>query len=92
MEFLQGAKTRFKDNMPGFKWFRLFLARHPKLSERRAQNVKRVRAGVTKEILTSYFKELEKSLEEVPPTNIINYDETNFTDDPGASKVSTSFY
>ncbi len=78
--------------MPGFEWFRSFSARHRILSERWVQNIKRVRAGVTKEILTSYFKELEKSLEGVPTTNVINYDETNFTDDPGASKVSTYFY
>lgn len=38
-------------------------------------------------MINAYFTELENSLENVPPQNIINYDETNFSDDPGRQKV-----
>lgn len=33
-----------------------------------------------------YFQNLQQSIDGVPPGNIINYDETNFTDDPGSQK------
>lgn len=37
--------------------------------------------------MESCFKELEETLTtDTPSTNIVNYDETNFTDDPGAVK------
>lgn len=32
--------------------------------------------------MSQYFENLRESLEGVPPANIINYDETNVTDDP----------
>ena len=42
--------------------------------------------------ITSFFNELEKTLqeagiEELIPDNIYNYDETNFTNDPGKAPV-----
>ncbi|XP_022187493.2 uncharacterized protein LOC111046286 [Nilaparvata lugens] len=73
--------------MPGEEWFTNFMGRHPSLSERMSQNIKRVRAGVSRDTISNYFVELEKSLEGIPSSNIINYDETNFTDDPGNVKV-----
>lgn len=60
-----------------------------KLSIRLCQNIKRARAGVSKEILNNYFDNLAISLAGVPPSNIVNYDETNLTDDPGRRKVIT---
>lgn len=33
-----------------------------------------------------YFRNLEQTLQDVPPSNILNFDETNLTDDPGSSK------
>ena len=30
---------------------------------------------------------MKVSIEEVPPSNILNYDETNFSDDPGRKKL-----
>ncbi|KAL0811977.1 hypothetical protein ABMA28_009375 [Loxostege sticticalis] len=47
------------------------------------------RAAVSPETITSFFEELEKSLVDVPVTNIINYDETNLADDPGRRKILT---
>lgn len=45
------------------------------------------RATLSTETITSYFSELSKSLEGIPANRIINYDETNLTDDPGGTKV-----
>ncbi|CAH2088891.1 unnamed protein product [Euphydryas editha] len=37
--------------------------------------------------IKEYFKELEESLANIDPSNIINYDETSLTDDPGRRKI-----
>lgn len=73
----------FKENLPGKDWVHGFLKRHKKLlSSRICQNISRKRAAVTEQEVVAYFERLEKSLRGVPPQNIINYDETNITDDP----------
>lgn len=79
---------RFKNNIPGRDWAYSFLRRHKKeISERFCQNIKRSRAAVSREVVTEYFKLLEKELKDVPPQNMLNYDETNLSDDPGRKKV-----
>jgi len=79
---------RFKDNMPGVEFALSFLQRHAKsITPRICQNIKRARAAVSPEQINNYFNYLEKSIDGVPPSNIINYDETNLSDDPGRSKV-----
>ncbi|KAB0804870.1 hypothetical protein PPYR_01840 [Photinus pyralis] len=84
----QGKKIKiFKDNFPGPEWFYKFLQRQNILTERFAQNIKRYRANISKEIITEYFQNLEESLDGVEPTHIVNYDETNLTHDPGRQKV-----
>ncbi|CAB3222392.1 unnamed protein product [Arctia plantaginis] len=76
--------------MPGPDFVAGFLRRHQdKISVRISQNIKRSRASVSPEIIESYFDELMISLEGVPFANIINYDETNLSDDPGKRKVIT---
>lgn len=83
-------ETRFKNNMPGIEWVRGFLHRHQDvLSQRLCQNIKRARAHVNHKVIHNYFKELEDSLERVSPEAILNYDETNMTDDPGRVKIIT---
>ncbi|XP_076037195.1 uncharacterized protein LOC143022735 [Oratosquilla oratoria] len=73
----------FKDNRPGPDWVYGFLGRHKHfLSTRMCQNISRKRAAVSETMVSDYFKNLQESLEGVPPANIINYDETNLTDDP----------
>ncbi|XP_045497433.1 MFS-type transporter clz9-like [Colias croceus] len=84
------TNTRFKNNMPGPDFVQCFLNRHKdKISQRICQNIKRSRAAVSPETITSFFEELEKSLVDVPVTNIINYDETNLAVDPGQRKILT---
>lgn len=79
---------RFNNNFPGKDFAYSFLKRHKKdLSHRMCQNVKRSRAAVSRETITEYFQRLETELKDIPPENIINYDETNLSDDPGRKKV-----
>lgn len=63
-----------------------------------AENIKRARAAVCPETINEYFDNLDTSLQDVKPKNVVNYDETNFVDDPGrhaekiidSSKTATS--
>ncbi|XP_046689276.1 MFS-type transporter clz9-like [Homalodisca vitripennis] len=81
-------KKRFKNNMPGVEFAMAFVQRYKsKLSNKLCQNVERSRAAVSEEIINSYFDELQGTLDGVDPAMIINYDETNMTDDPGRKKV-----
>lgn len=78
---------KFTNNIPGIDYVRGFVSRHKELSHRIANNIKRSRAAVDYECLRSFFDNLSNELANVPPENIFNYDETNFTDDPGLKKV-----
>lgn len=78
---------QLRENLPGVDWVKNFLRRHKgKLSSRTASNIHRKRAAVTPAMLDEFFTNAHVDLSQVPPENIINYDETNLTDDPGASK------
>lgn len=78
----------FKDNKPGREWVMSFLKRHKKsLSVRTCQNIKGNRAAVSKQMINAYFDELKKTLDQVPPHLILNYDETAFCDDPRHRKL-----
>lgn len=84
----QGVTVKkFKDNLPGRDWFEHFMKRHEQLTVKLAENTKRVRAAVTYDMVDKYFQELANVVRDVPPENIVNYDETNFVDDPGACRV-----
>ncbi|XP_055899500.1 uncharacterized protein LOC129928629 [Biomphalaria glabrata] len=78
---------KFTDNTPGDDWVRGFLSRHEDLiTQRTCQNIKRQRAALSHDDINVYFEHLRKSLEGVSAENILNYDETNLTDDPGQKK------
>lgn len=80
--------TIFKNNLPGRDFVLGFLARHKHvLSNKLCQNLKRSRAMVDETIINEYFDELGTTLNGVKPEHIVNYDETNITDDPGRKKV-----
>lgn len=42
---------------------------------------------MSKQTIAQYFEGIRKTINGVPPENIINFDETNLTDDPGSEKV-----
>lgn len=80
--------SKFKKNLPGREFMRKFIERHKDiLSQRWCENIKRARASVNREVINKYFDELEVSLQGVEPNAMVNYDETNITDDPGKTKV-----
>ena len=77
---------RFKENVPGHEWVVSFLARQQAIITQRTCRKTRKRAEVTLEVIGEYFDHLVETLEGVPPTNIINFYETNLSDDPGQKK------
>ena len=81
-------EKRFTNNLPGYEWTSSFLKRHADiLSVRLSENIKRARAEVNINCVKEFFENLRESLEGIPPENVINYDETNFSDDPGRKHV-----
>ena len=58
------------------------------MSKKAASNILVARACVDSESVGVFFEELEKSgIGEIPPENILNYDETNFRNDSGKTWV-----
>lgn len=87
LERMGKTVQKFKNNLPGGDWVLNFLDRHKhRLSQRSCQNIKRVRAEKSEEEMNEYFQNLRQSIENVPPNNILNFDETNLSDDPGSTK------
>jgi|UniRef100_A0A2S2QDD5 hypothetical protein len=79
---------KFKYNMPGIDFAMCFLRRRrDMLLQRLCQNIKHSHTQVSKEDINEYFNNLEHSLTNIPPCNILNYNETNLSDDPGRIKV-----
>ncbi|CAH0719076.1 unnamed protein product, partial [Brenthis ino] len=77
----------FNGKMPGNTWVEQFLHRHAsKLSVRTTQNIKKVRAEMGLQDMKKFFDNLQETLKDVPPNNILNYDETNLSDNLGNSK------
>ncbi|KAJ8912800.1 hypothetical protein NQ315_002558, partial [Exocentrus adspersus] len=62
------------------------------LSSRLCGNIKHARAQVNSDMIKDYFSELEKSLDNVPPEAIINYDGTNMSNDSGRQKKSMKIH
>ena len=78
--------SKFVNNFPGYDWVQSFVKRH-KLTKRITDNVKAAKAEVNREIMNMYFDRIEKWLHRLPPERIYNYDETYFSDNPGAKTV-----
>ncbi|CAG5044062.1 unnamed protein product [Parnassius apollo] len=74
-------------NIPGKDWLASFLSRHQYLSRRLANNIKRVRAQVSEDVISNFIENIDKELESVPPENIFNYDKSNLCDDPGKKTI-----
>ena len=75
-------------NLPGLEWAKSFVSRHKSLlSFRQCSNINPNRVSLSKEVIEQYFQNLEESLDGVPSENTANFDETNFSDDPGSKNV-----
>lgn len=77
----------FTNNRPGDDWYEYFMNRNRELAIRNSQNIKRCRAELTPNVIMEFFEHLRPNIENVPAENILNYDETNITDDPGSQKI-----
>ena len=74
---------RFENNFPGPDFADGFIKRHPGLTVRTANLIKRGRAAVSHDDINSFFSNFRESSAGVPSGNFMNYDETNLRDDPG---------
>lgn len=79
-------ESRFANNLPSNAWVKNFITITPELSERLCENIKRLRAAVTHEIVREYFENVPY-MENTAPKFTINYDETAISNDPGREKV-----
>ena len=77
--------SAFRNNFSRLDWLNNFMKRH-NLTKRIADNVRIKRAKISLNMISEYFENLAKTLDEIPPENIYNY-KTNLTDNPGAKKV-----
>ncbi len=51
------------------------------------QNIKRARAAIFHESCNEYFEDIKEYVVDVPPSNIVNFNKTNLTDDPKRKKL-----
>jgi hypothetical protein len=62
---------KFPDNLPGIDWARGVLKRHNNIvCQRVASNITRSRAEVSPLIISEYFDNLSKVVENIPASNI----------------------
>lgn len=84
--------SSFKDNVPGGKWFKLFLRRHPELSLKQAEYINKARANITPEKIRRWFQEIlellgnERCVLE-DPKRVWNLDETALYLNPAGNTV-----
>lgn len=87
-------KNSFINGRPGEKWYKLFLKRHPELSERISQNLTTSRESVTEIQIRNWFTEikeylLSKNLYQLTsqPERVFNADEAAFFLQPKGERV-----
>ncbi|KAG5877343.1 hypothetical protein JTB14_030714 [Gonioctena quinquepunctata] len=71
----------FTDDGPGKKWLKLFLQRHPKVTQRNTKIISKGRASVTEEGIRTWFRELEDYLISENVADILSYPEIIFNAD-----------
>ena len=80
----------FNNNLPSDEWANRFIKKHKdELSTRTCQNIKKTRAAISANDVRKYLTSLSATINAAgnpPPTKIINYDETNLSDDPRVKK------
>jgi DDE superfamily endonuclease/Tc5 transposase DNA-binding domain len=89
-----GRANPFLDNRPGNSWFKLFLKRHPLVSQRHSEAISRGRGLLTEGCVRGWFKDAKeyfrsKNIEYVlnDPSKQYNGDETGFQIDPKTGKI-----
>ncbi|XP_071500310.1 uncharacterized protein [Diadema antillarum] len=74
-------ETPFRNNLPGLKWTRLFMARHPELSKEIPQPLGKGSAPLTKKKIDSWFSEFENYMQEAEAMSILEQPSRIFTCD-----------
>lgn len=84
----------FPNSLPGRKWMKLFLQRHPAIALKNAEVISKARAAVTEEGIRKWFAALVKYLEKVGALDILedsrrmmNLDETGVATCPKSGKL-----
>lgn len=72
-----------RDNYPGKRPVAIFFTKKWRSLYPMSENVKRSCAEITPKIIRNYFSYPENIIADVLAANIINYHETNISDDPG---------
>ena len=71
---------KFSNNTLG-EWARNFMKHHSyKIRPRNCQNIKSSRADLNRDSFEKYFENLKDVIKDVPPGNLLNYDEANLSD------------
>lgn len=80
-------ERRLRDNLLGKDWVAGFLNRHKdQISNRLSANISSKRAALSHYTIDRIFGNAEQVLKPADSSLLINYDETNLTDNPGAKK------
>lgn len=89
-----GRDIPFTNGTPGRTWLKIFMSRHPEISEKTAEEMNKARANVTEEDLRKWFVDVQEFLEQegcadilLDPTRIYNADESGFQTCPKTGKV-----
>ena len=84
----------FTDNLPGYKWFRLFMNRHPEIKLKNTEILSKSRASVTEDNIREWFADLRSYLEKEnvldilnEPSRLYNLDETGVQLCPRTGKL-----
>lgn len=84
-----GRDNPFTNNQPGEKWFKLFMRRHPDISQRHTEVINMGKARVTEEKIKQWHESLKDHLVQEnalsileDPSRIFNADESGFYTNP----------
>ena len=68
------SMAQFQKNLPGSEYMFYLLRRDKEFTKRPVANIKRSTAVVDKNVMQQYHDNLSKELDDMPPSNIWNYD------------------
>lgn len=57
-----GRETKFKDNRPGYIWTKAFFKRHPSLAVKLTENIDKVLAGATENMICDWYSKVSQIL------------------------------
>lgn len=84
-------ERKFPNDNPGRKWCHGFLGRHDNIEFKRASTITPAKNSVSLRDLQIFMENVITVLQDVPPENVLNCDETNIRNDFKLGKVSVIF-